>query len=89
MATSSRTADIGQRLLQIKQVLESKKEIRSQLTGELKSLKKQLASDFKVETLEDAQKLLTKMAMEIEEAENDIQEGLEKIEHLMEEEDEE
>jgi hypothetical protein len=89
MATSSRTADIGQRLLQIKQVLESKKEIRSQLTGELKSLKKQLASDFKVETLEAAQKLLTKMAMEIEEAENDIQEGLEKIEHLMEEEDEE
>jgi acyl-[acyl carrier protein]--UDP-N-acetylglucosamine O-acyltransferase len=84
-----RTVDVGQRLLQIKRDLEEKREIRAQLRGEVAGFQRQLISDFKVENLEAAQKLIEKKRQEIEEAEKDIQAGLAKIEELMEVEDEE
>lgn len=87
MATLTRSTDVGQRLLQIRRELESRKETRSQLTGGLKNLQKRLSTDFKVESLEAAQKLLDKLAKEIEEAEKDLQKGLKEIEKMMEMED--
>ena len=84
MATFGGRGDLGQRLLQLNKQLEEKKETRSQLQGELKSLQKQLFEDFEVKTLEAAEALITKTEKKLQKMEQEILEEIEEIERMLE-----
>jgi predicted transcriptional regulator len=78
--------DLGQRLLQLKRQIEEKKESRSQLQGELRSLQKQLFEDFGVKDLEEAEALIDKIDKKVLKMEQEIRQEIEEIERLLEDE---
>lgn len=86
MATFGGRGDLGQRMLQLKKQLEEKRESRSQLQGELKSLQKQLFEDFEVKTLEEAEALIAKTEKKLQKMEQEIRQEIEEIERLLEDE---
>jgi uncharacterized phage infection (PIP) family protein YhgE len=86
MAAFGGRGDLGQRLLQLKKQLEEKRESRSQLQGELKSLQKQLFEDFEVKTLEEAEALIAKTEKKLQKMEQEIREEIEVIERMLEDE---
>lgn len=86
MASYGGRGDLGQRLLQLKRQIEEKKESRSQLQGELRSLQKQLFEDFEVKTLEEAEALIAKTEKKLQKMEQEIREEIEAIERMLEDE---
>lgn len=73
---------IGQRLIDIKDALESKKAKRSELQGELKGLMSRL-KEYNVTTLEEAGALIKKQESELKEAETTIQKQIEDLEEML------
>jgi len=86
MASYGGRGDLGQRLLQLKRQIEEKKESRSQLQGELRSLQKQLFEDFEVKTLEEAEVLIAKTEKKLQKMEQEIRQEIEEIERMLEDE---
>ena len=75
---------IGQRLLNLKELLVDKKAERSELQGELKSLKKQLQQDFCVDTVEAAEGLLKEQKGRLESMEETILKKIKEAEEAFE-----
>ena len=75
--------DVAQRLLSMKKKLEEKKDRRSELQGELKSIQKQLVEEFKAKSLEDAETMIEAGEEEQERLEQEIWKEIEEIEKMM------
>lgn len=86
---TSRNDDIGKRLLALKQEIEEQKIKRSELQGEQKTLVKQMEQAFGISTVDQAQKLLADMELEIKELEEKVKKGIQEIERIMREGEEE
>ena len=86
MAAFGGRGDLGQRLLSLKSQLEEKRNSRSELQGEMKSLQKQLFEDFEVKTLEEAEALIAKTEKKLQKMEQEIREEIEAIERMLEDE---
>jgi ribosomal protein S20 len=86
---TSRNDDIGKRLLALKQEIEEQKIKRSELQGEQKTLVKQMEQAFGVSTVDQAQELLANMELEIKELEEKVKKGIQEIERIMREGEEE
>lgn len=84
MATSGNGENLGRKLLKMKEELEGQKSRRSELQGELKSLMKQLKQEFKIDSVEQAEKQIEKEEKELSKMEGSIIEQIEEIENLME-----
>lgn len=69
-----------QKLLQLKQQIDSAKQEVSQLKGQQKALLSQLKSEWKCDTVEDAKKLQTVLKQELEGIEADIERGMKELE---------
>lgn len=79
--------NLGQRLLDIKEHLEEQKARRSELQGELKSIMAQL-KEFGVDSLEHAAAKIKKEETELEKMEKTIRVQIEKLEEMMDDEQE-
>ncbi len=86
---TSRNDDIGKRLLALKQEIEEQKIKRSELQGEQKTLVKQMEQAFGISTVDQAQELLADMELEIKELEEKVKKGIQEIERIMREGEEE
>jgi predicted nuclease with TOPRIM domain len=75
---------IGQRLLDLKERLDSEKSKRSELQGELNSVKKQLTKELSVETLEEAEAQLEEHRDRLISTEADIVKKLQSAEDAFE-----
>lgn len=83
MAAPGNGEDAERRLLSMKKKLEEKKDRRSELQGELKSIQKQLVKEFKAKSLEDAEAMIEAGEEEQERLEQEIWKGIEEIEEMM------
>lgn len=83
MAAPGNGGDVAQRLLSMKKKLEEKKDRRSELQGELKSIQKQLVEEFKAKSLEDAEAMIEAGEEEQERLEQEIWKEIEEIEKMM------
>jgi predicted transcriptional regulator len=81
--TAMRSDNLGQRLLELKEKLETQKEQRSQLQGELRSLMKQLKDEFDVDTLEGAEALLEEQTEALNELEQELETKIKELEEEM------
>ena len=83
MAAPGNGGDAARRLLSMKKKLEEKKDRRSELQGELKSIQKQLVEEFKAKSLEDAEAMIEAGEEEQERLEQEIWKEIEEIEEMM------
>ena len=67
-------------LLQLKKEIDSAKSEKAELTGELKSLMKQLKDEWKCSSLEDARKKIRQWEKEISELDEKIKTGITELE---------
>ncbi len=84
---SSKTGNrenIGRRLLEMKKQLESERQQRSEMQGELKGIMNQLAEEFGVKSLEAAEAQIAQKEQDIVQMEQDLRERINEIERLME-----
>lgn len=66
-------------LIKLKQKVEDAKRSTSELKGQKNALMKQLKDDWKCETVEEAEKLITKMDKEITALNKQIETGLKEL----------
>lgn len=83
MATPRNKSKIAERLMSIKEELERKKEERSKLQGELRGLLARMKDEFNVGGLDEADKRLEEMGIELEQMEEQLANQIEAIEELM------
>lgn len=83
MATPRNKSKIAERLMDIKEELEQKKEERSKLQGELRGLLARMKDEFNVGSLDEADKRLQEMGIELEQMEEQLANQIEAIEELM------
>lgn len=85
MAASGSRGSLGQRLLALKEELETKRTQRDELQGELRSLTLRLKTEFGVDTLEQAEKRLGQEETALREMEKRITDQVEEMERNLEE----
>lgn len=68
------------RLLKIKEQIEDAKTKQSELTGQIKTIKKQMQTEFNVDTVDEAEKLLKKMDKELTTMEGEFKKRIKKLE---------
>jgi len=68
------------RLLEIKNQIDEAKSKQSEITGQIKSIKEQMKQKFKISDLNEAEKLLEKMGIELDAQETEFEKGMEKLE---------
>jgi len=73
-------ASVEQKLLSLKQKIESAKTEKSKLDGAMESLKKRLLDEFGCKTVKQAEKKIEEMKEKLKSLNNDIQEKLKSIE---------
>ena len=83
MASSRNKSKIAERLMDIKDELERKNEERSELQGELRGLLARMKDEFNVGGLDEADKRLEEMGIELEQMEEQLANQIEAIEELM------
>ncbi len=83
MAAPRNKSKIAERLMDIKEELEQKKEERSELQGELRGLLARMKDEFNVDGLDEADKRLEEMGIELEQMEEQLANQMEVIEELM------
>ena len=83
MAAPRNKSKIAERLMDIKEELERKKEERSKLQGELRGLLARMEDEFNVGGLDEADKRLEEMGIELEQMEEQLANQMEAIEELM------
>lgn len=83
MAAPRNKSKIAERLMDIKEELEQKKEERSKLQGELRGLLARMKDEFNVDGLDEADKRLEEMGIELEQMEEQLANQIEAIEELM------
>jgi uncharacterized phage infection (PIP) family protein YhgE len=69
-----------QQLLQLKRQVDEAKSTVNQLKGHKQALMKQLNDDWACNTIEEAEKKLSKMDKEIDDLDSQINEGIKKLE---------
>ena len=82
MGTFSNEKNLGKRLLNLKEELETKKAERQELQGELKSLIKQL-KELGIDNVEQAEKELKSNEIALVKMEASINEKIEEMENLI------
>jgi chromosome segregation ATPase len=87
MASSGNGKRLTQQLLDLKDRIEKAKSQRSEMQGELKSIRKQLKDNYSIESIEDATAMLDEMEQRLESLEKDIQDKVEEAETLLDQED--
>lgn len=87
MASSGNGKRLTQQLLDLKDRIEKAKSQRSEMQGELKSIRKQLKDNYSIESIEDATAMLDEMDQRLESLEKDIQDKVEEAETLLDQED--
>ena len=85
MAAPGGRGSLGQRLLALKEELETKRTQRDELQGELRSLTLRLKTEFGVDTLEQAEKRLGQEETALREMEKRITDQVEEMERNLEE----
>jgi pheromone shutdown protein TraB len=71
---------LSERILALKQKAERSKQVQAEATGALKELKRRLKKEFGVETVEEAIEKLRQMQTELEQLDEEISTGVEKLE---------
>lgn len=84
MATIGNQIDLGGKLLSLKKRLEEQKNQRYELQGELNSLTKEMAQEFGISNIEEAERHIEKMNKEIEKTEKILVKKIRQIEEKME-----
>lgn len=73
-------SDITAQLLKIKNKIELAKTTKSEIKGKISSLTEQLEKNFKVKSVEAAEKTLDKMDKELDEMKQALKKGFEELE---------
>lgn len=71
---------ITEKLLSYKDKIAKAKNERAKLEGSMEELLKSLKTNFKVETIEEAEKLLAKLNSQSEKLEQELEAGMKKLE---------
>lgn len=71
---------LSKRLLDLKEKIENSKAEKNKIEGRLQELMSRLKREFKINTIAEARRLLTKLEKEKEKLEQEVKEGIQKLE---------